>query len=168
MIGQTLALSHPEVIRTLVLCDTTSRPPPPTLPIWEERAVTALSQGMEPIVQTTIERWFNSEVRESDPEGVARFADLILSTSPEAYAACCRAIQKVDLTDRIRAISVPTLLLVGSEDVGTVIEEHEIIRDRIEGAELVIFEGAAHLSNLCAPDAFNAELLAFLDRHSTD
>ena len=165
MIGQTLALAHPEVIRTLVLCDTTSRPPPAAIPIWEERAVTALSDGMEPIVETTIERWFNAEIREREPDLVARFADLIRSTSPEAYAACCRAIQKVDLTDRIHAITVPTLLLVGSEDVGTTVEEHEIIRDRIEGSELMVFDGAAHLSNLCAPNAFNAGLQDFLDRH---
>lgn len=166
MIAQTLALAHPEVIRSLVLCDTTSRPPAPTIPIWEERAVTALSQGMEPLLQTTIERWFNPEVRQSDPATVERIAQLIRTTAPEAYAACCRAIQNVDLTDRIHNIKVPTLLLVGSEDVGTVVEEHEIIRDRIEGAELVVFEGAAHLSNLCAPEEFNARLTAFLDRHA--
>ena len=166
MIGQTLALAHPEVIRTLVLCDTTSRPPGPTVPVWEERAVTALSEGMEPIVPTTIERWFSPEVRERKPALVARFSDLIRSTAPEAYAACCRAIQRVDLTDRLHAIEVPTLLLVGSEDTGTVVEEHEIIRDRIAGAELVVIEGAAHLSNLCAPEEFNLELSSFLDRHA--
>lgn len=166
MIGQTLALAHPEVICSLVLCDTTSRPPPPAIPIWEERAVTALSKGMDPIVQTTIDRWFNPEARERDPETVARFAELIRTTSPEAYAACCRAIQNVDLTDRIHTIAVPTLLLVGSEDVGTLVEEHEIIRDRIKGSELVVFQGAAHLSNLCAPEKFNARLSAFLDENA--
>tara|TARA_B100000029_G_scaffold399351_1_gene398049 strand:+ start:3520 stop:4317 length:798 start_codon:yes stop_codon:yes gene_type:complete len=166
MIAQTLALAHPDCVRTLVLCDTTSRPPDATIPIWEERAVTALSEGMAPIVSTTIERWFNPGVRESDPTLVSHFAELIRSTSPEAYAACCRAIQKVNLTDRIHEIGVPTLLLVGSEDVGTVIEEHEIIRDRISGSELIVFEGAAHLSNLCAPDAFNNALAGFLDRNA--
>jgi len=72
----------------------------------------------------------------------------------------------VDLTDRLHAIEVPTLLLVGSEDTGTVVEEHEIICDRIAGAELVVIEGAAHLSNLCAPEEFNLELSSFLDRHA--
>lgn len=72
----------------------------------------------------------------------------------------------MDLTDRLHAIEAPTLLLVGSEDTGTVAEEHAIIRDRIAGAELVVIEGAAHLSNLCAPEAFNAALSSFLERHA--
>jgi 3-oxoadipate enol-lactonase len=166
MIAQTLALMHPDCVRSLVLCDTTSRPPFATIPIWEERAVTALSEGMASIVPTTIERWFNSEVRKSDPALISHFAKLIRTTSPEAYAACCRAIQKVNLTDSLHKIDVPTLLLVGSEDVGTVIKEHEIIRDRIPGSELIVFEGAAHLSNLCVPGAFNEALMAFLDQNA--
>ncbi len=166
MIGQTLALAHPEAVRTLVLCDTTSRPPDPTVPVWEARAVTALSEGVEPLVPTIIERWFDPGTRERHPQLVARFSDLIRSTAPEAYAACCRAIQKVDLTDRLHAIEVPTLLLVGSQDTGTVVEEHEIVRDRIAGAEFVVLQGAAHLSNLCAPEEFNAALSSFLDRHA--
>ena len=166
IVGQTLALAHPEAVRALVLCDTTSRPPAPTLPVWEERAATALSRGMEPLASATIERWFDADTRERNPGLVARFASLVRSTAPEAYAACCRAIQEVDLTDRLHAIEAPTLLLVGSEDTGTMAEEHAIIRDRIAGAELVVIEGAAHLSNLCAPEAFDAALSSFLERHA--
>ena len=117
-------------------------------------------------MRTTIERWLDPGTRDRNPELAARFSGLIRATAPEAYAACCRAIQKVDLTDRLHAIEAPTLLLVGSEDTGTAVEEHEIVRDRVAGAELVVLEGAAHLSNLCAPGEFNAALSSFLDRHA--
>tara|TARA_Y100001960_G_scaffold322447_1_gene398906 strand:- start:307 stop:1104 length:798 start_codon:yes stop_codon:yes gene_type:complete len=167
MIAQTLALAHPNCVQSLVLCDTTSHPPDATIPIWEERAITALSEGMEPIVPTTIDRWFNPEIRKKDPELISHFANLIRTTSPEAYAGCCRAIQKMNLTDRIHEIDVPTLLLMGAEDTGTVLKEHEIIRDRIPGAELIILEGAAHLSNLCAPELFNEALVTFLEQNAT-
>jgi 3-oxoadipate enol-lactonase len=165
MIGQTLALAHPEMVRSLVLCDTTSRPPADTLTLWEERHRTALTEGMSPLVEPTLMRWFDPETRTRRPDLVAKFAGLIRSTSPVSYAACCRAIQNFAVDDRIESIQVPTLLLVGSADVGTTVDEHRIIRDRIRGSELVVFPGAAHLSNLCAPEAFNARLSAFLDSH---
>ncbi|MBI1962128.1 MAG: alpha/beta fold hydrolase, partial [Candidatus Rokubacteria bacterium] len=58
MIGQTLALKAPELFASLVLCDTSSREPPEARPTWEERIRTAETQGMEPMVEATIGRWF--------------------------------------------------------------------------------------------------------------
>ncbi len=58
MIGMTFALRYPGRFRSLVLCDTSSRIPPEAGPIWEGRIKIATEQGMEPLVEPTLQRWF--------------------------------------------------------------------------------------------------------------
>ena len=50
MIGQTFALKHPSMVKSLVLCDTTSRYPAAAAPVWQERIKTVEAKGMEPLV----------------------------------------------------------------------------------------------------------------------
>src|SRR5215813_8816576 len=47
MIGQLLALQHPELLQSLTLCDTMSRVPMEAKATWDERVQTAQNQGME-------------------------------------------------------------------------------------------------------------------------
>jgi 3-oxoadipate enol-lactonase len=164
MIGQVLGIQSPELLRSLVLCDTSSRVPPEARPTWEERVRVAEAQGMEPHVETTLARWFTAPYRERHPERVAPVAAMIRATSPVGYAGCCRAIQTLDLTERIAAIRTPTLIIVGEEDAGTPVTASRTIHERIPGSELVILPSASHLSNIEQAEAFNQTLLGFLAR----
>src|SRR5882724_2436203 len=60
MIGQVFALAHPAMIESLVLCDTTSRYPAAAAAVWEERIRTVEAQGMTPMVEPTLGRWFTA------------------------------------------------------------------------------------------------------------
>ncbi|OGL05400.1 MAG: 3-oxoadipate enol-lactonase, partial [Candidatus Rokubacteria bacterium RIFCSPLOWO2_02_FULL_71_18] len=152
MIGQTLALKAPELFASLVLCDTSSRVPPEARPTWEERIRTAETQGMEPIVEATIGRWFTAPFRDARRDVVDPVRAMIRATPPAGYAGCCHAISQLDLTDRLPAIKIPTLVIVGEEDQGTPVAAARAIQERIQGAELVILKSAAHLSNLEQPE----------------
>ena len=164
MIGQTLALKAPELFASLVLCDTTSRVPPEAKPQWEERIRTADTQGMEPLVEPTLGRWFTPPFRERQPEVVERVRAMIRGTKPAGYIGCCRAIAGLDLTDRVGAIKLPTLVIVGEEDPGTPVAAARVLHERIKGSELVILKSASHLSNLEQPDLFSGALTDFLRR----
>jgi 3-oxoadipate enol-lactonase len=165
MIGQTLALAHPELFLTLSLCDTSSRIPPEARPLWADRIKTAETQGMEPLVEPTLARWFTAPFRERGKEVVDRVATMIRSTPPRGYAGCCHAIAALDLTDRISAITIPTFVIVGEEDQGTPVAASRTMNERIKGSELVILPSAAHLSNMEQPEAFTSALTGFLARH---
>ena len=164
MIGQTLALKAPELFASLVLCDTTSRVPAEAKPQWEERIRTAGAQGMEPLVEPTLGRWFTPPFKERRPEAVERVAAMIRSTKPVGYIGCCRAIAALDLTDPIGAIKLPALVIVGEDDPGTPVAAARVIHERIKGSELVVLKSASHLSNLEQPDAFSHALIDFLGR----
>jgi 3-oxoadipate enol-lactonase len=164
MIGQTLALSSPGLFLSLSLCDTSSRIPAEAKPLWQERIATAESQGMEPIVEPTIGRWFTAPFREARPDVVDPVRARIRTTNPRGYAGCCAAIAQLDLTDRIGAIKLPTLIVVGEEDQGTPVAASRAIQAQIGGSQLEIIKSAAHLSNLEQPETFTRTLTTFLGR----
>jgi 3-oxoadipate enol-lactonase len=166
MIGQTLALKRPELFVSLSLCDTSSRIPAEARPLWAERIKTAQSQGMEPLVEPTLGRWFTAPFRERRKDVVGLVATMIRSTPPQGYAGCCHAISALDLTDRISAIKLPTLIVVGEDDQGTPVAASKVINERIKGSDLVIIPSAAHLSNLEQPEAFTAAITRFLQRNA--
>ena len=67
----------------------------------------------------------------------------------------------------LATIDVPTLVVVGAEDVLTPVSESEILHDAIRGSRLEVIEHAGHVSNLERPAAFNHVLSEFLAAWST-
>lgn len=166
MIGMTFALAHSGRFRSLVLCDTSSRIPPEAAPVWEGRIKTASEQGMEPLVDPTLQRWFTEAFYKSSKAMMKRVGQMIRTTRPAGYIGCCHAIQKINLTHRLDAISCPVQIIVGEQDVGTPVAMSRAIQEAIPGSELVIIPSASHLSNLEQPELFNKALLGFLRKHA--
>jgi 3-oxoadipate enol-lactonase len=164
MIGQTLALESPELFQSLSLCDTSSRIPAEAKPLWQDRIKTAETQGMEPLVEATIGRWFTAPFREQRKDVVDKVRAMIRATDPRGYAGCCHAIAALDLTDRLPAIKLPTLIIVGEEDQGTPVAASRAINEKIAGSQLEILPSAAHLANMEQPVGFTKALEAFLGR----
>ena len=164
MIGQMLALKSPGMLRSLVLCDTSSRVPAEARPVWDERIRVAAAEGMEPHVEPTLNRWFTAPFIAQHPETVERVRAMIRETEPQGYIGCCHAIKALDLTDRLAAVSVPTLIVVGEDDPGTPVAAARAIHERIKGSELVILTSASHLSNIEQAGAFSESVMTFLSR----
>ncbi|MBC7780964.1 MAG: 3-oxoadipate enol-lactonase [Proteobacteria bacterium] len=165
MIGQVFALKYPDVLQTLVLCDTTSRYPKEAAAMWAERVKTATTQGMEPLVAGTLARWFTEPFRTRGGSRFDEVAAMIRSTPPLGYAGCCQAIPTIDVTDRLPTIKAPILVIVGEQDAGTPVAMAQAIQANAPGSELVIIPNAAHISNVEQPEAFERALMAFLARH---
>ena len=163
MIGQTLALEHPEVLESLVLADTASQIPPEMGPLWDQRVEIAGSKGMAALANDTIERWFTAPFIAESPEVVDSIRALIRTTAPSGFAGCCRAIQNLNYTDRLGEIQLPTLIIVGENDMGTPVAASEVMHQRIAGSKLVVIGPAAHLSNIEQADKFNQSITVFLD-----
>ena len=162
MIGQTLALKHPEMFRSLILSDTSSRVSPEARPTWDDRIRLVEAQGMEPLVEPTIGRWFTAPFLAQHPEVVEPVRAMIRQTKTQGYIGCCQAIKVLDLTEQLHGIGVPTLIVVGEDDLGTPVAASRAIHERIRSSELVILPSAAHLSNIEQPEAFTQAVLAFL------
>jgi 3-oxoadipate enol-lactonase len=164
MIGQILALKYPQTLQSLVLCDTMSRVLAEAKPMWDDRIHTAETQGMEPLVEPTLARWFTAPFRQQGSPVLDQVRAMIRTTPPRGYAGCCHAIAALNLTDHLKTISLPTLIIVGADDPATPVAASRVIHEQIKGSELVILKSAAHLSNLEQPEAFNQALTAFLPK----
>ncbi|MFP4160306.1 MAG: 3-oxoadipate enol-lactonase [Desulfobacterales bacterium] len=162
MIGQTLALSHPERLLSLVLCDTACSIPKDSGPLWEERISAARKNGMEALADGTLERWLSPEFQKNNPEVTGKIREIIKRTPVDGFAGCCRAISGFDVSGRLSSISLPTLVMVGENDPGTPVEASQEIRDKIRGSVLKVLPGAFHLSNTEAAGSFNSALADFL------
>ena len=168
MIGQLLALTCPEMLRGLILCEASSRTSPEMKAVWDERIRLAQTRGVEAHVEPTIDRWFTAPFRERRRDVADPVRAMIRQTPPEGYIGCIRAIQGLDLADRLGSIRLPTLLIVGEEDPSSPVASSQAIHERIAGSELVVLKSAAHLSNAEQPGAFNRAATTFLKRVDTD
>lgn len=162
MIGQHLALKAPDRLDRLVLADTTSRLPPEARALWPERIRIAAEQGMQPLLESTLARWFTAPYRAAHPEVMERIGTLIRNTPVTGYIGCAQAIARIDVTDRLHDVKAPTLVIVGAEDGGTPPAMSEEIVAAIPGARLEVIPEASHLSNIEQAEDFNRLLLEFL------
>ncbi len=162
MIGQTFALKYPGVLASLTLADTTSRYPAAAAAMWQDRIRIAEANGMEALVQTTLERWFTPGFREKSKEEVSRVAAQILKTPVPGYVGCCHAIPKIDVTARLQELKLPALVICGEQDPATPPAMARDIAQALPGAKLELIPQAAHLANIEQPEAFNRALAGFL------
>jgi 3-oxoadipate enol-lactonase len=164
MIGQALALRHPDRFRAMILSNTISRTPPEGQAMWEQRIETIRKDGIESQVQPTLERWLSQEFRARDPETTKWVADMIRGTPVAGMIGCARAIQKLDYTDQLERITLPTLIIAGEKDPGSPVAAAEIIHDRIKGSRLEVIPDCLHQTPIEAPERFNQMVGDFLER----
>ncbi|QNH07494.1 3-oxoadipate enol-lactonase [Pseudomonas sp. B11D7D] len=162
LIGQWLGINAPERIERLVLCNTAAKIGTPE--VWNPRIEMVLAEGeqaMRGLRDASISRWFTADFAEAEPGKVEPIVGMLAQTSPEGYAANCAAVRDADYREQLGSITAPTLIVCGSGDPVTTVEDGRFMQARIAGAELVAFH-AAHLSNVQAGDEFSQRVLDFL------
>ncbi|HLX28311.1 MAG TPA: 3-oxoadipate enol-lactonase [Casimicrobiaceae bacterium] len=148
-------------IARAVLANTSAHMPPRSL--WDERMAQVRENGMNAIVEGTLERWLTPAFRAKEPGAVERVRTMILRTPVEGYLGCCAAIRDMDQREAIRSIRTPTLVIIGAHDPSTTPEAGEAIHRAIAGSEVTTLE-AAHLSNVEQPIVFATAVERFLLR----
>ena len=161
MIGQALGLYHSDRLLSLTLCDTAAANPPGSWEIWQERIDLVRKEGLAPLLEPTLERWFTPEFVRQDPPILEKIRRQFLATSINGYVGCSQAIMELDYLEKLGKIQIPTLIVVGEEDPGTPVSAARAIQERIVGSKLVILPGARHLSSVEQSEAFNRAVLEF-------
>jgi 3-oxoadipate enol-lactonase len=164
LIGMTMALRFPRAVQSLVLADTTACYGPKMTPMWDDRIRVAEAEGIEPLLDRTMEAWFTPPFRAQQPAVIERIRAMLRPTDVRGYVGAIRAIGYVDLREAIGAIRCPTLIIVGEEDRGTDIKMAKTMHERIAGSELAVLPKAAHCSCVEAADAFTRAVGGFLEK----
>jgi pimeloyl-ACP methyl ester carboxylesterase len=160
------ARRHPRRLAGLVLQDT--RAGADTAEARANRATLAakvLAEGSQAAVEAFLPKLLGTTSHRERPALVAAVKEWILAASPRGIANALYGLAaRADSRDLLPKTAVPTLVLVGEEDVLTPPDEAKAMASAIPGARLEVIPRAGHLANLENPDAVNAALHAFLGR----
>jgi 3-oxoadipate enol-lactonase len=159
VIGQWLGVNAPARLNALVLCNTAAKIG--TAEIWNSRIRLAQTEGMQPIADAVIERWYTPSFRQAQSLAVKSTVDMLRRCDAGSYAQCCAAIRDADLRNEIASIQVPVLVVYGTEDLVTTPADARYLSRRIAKPTILPLH-AAHLSNIEAAENFTSGVLDFL------
>lgn len=163
-IAQLLAAKHPERVISVTLCDTACVMPPPSL--WNDRIETAERDGVDALIDGTLERWFTAPFHRTNIEAIDKIRNMIRATGVQGYVNCAKAIRDMDQCHLLADINTPTNIIVGEDDPACPVAAAKTLHTGIAGSKLVILKNAAHLPNIEKKDEFNAALIDFLTEQS--
>ncbi|MEJ2089980.1 MAG: alpha/beta fold hydrolase [Gammaproteobacteria bacterium] len=167
MIVQAFALAHPERLRSLVLACTLFGGPQA---VRADPTVTArLLEATGDNADASLGVVAHPETSTKRPEAI-RFYLAGKEAQPhsaEEVAARAQAVAAFDVADRVKDITVPTLVMTGKQDILVPPENSRMLAERIPNAELVEIDQAGHIFFCEQPEAVNEALLTFLSARSS-
>ncbi len=165
MTAMGLGLNHPERLRSVIICNSRADATQEFRDIFDGRIALALEEGMAPLVETTVARWFTEELRTTAPDFLEDVREMVRTTPPQGYAGCSRAVQHINYMSRLSAIDKPVLLIAGAQDIATPPDGMRAMQSVLADAQYIELDPAAHLSNLEQPEAFTVAVRDFLAAH---
>jgi 3-oxoadipate enol-lactonase len=151
-------------VRALILADTRAAPDSPEAKKGrDDNVALARVQGTGAVAERMFPKMLMPLTIAARAD-IANAARTLMSRQPvEGVIAALIALRdRPDSTPTLAQIAVPTLIVVGAEDMLTPPKDSEQMRDGVRGAHLEMIPNAAHLSNLEQPDAFNRAVRKFL------
>ncbi|CAN5730245.1 alpha/beta hydrolase [soil metagenome] len=164
IISQVLAVRHPDRVRSLILACTACHHFEWRRELLSEWAEQAQAYGMREFVRRNLSWLVGPRSLRRLAPALAILGPLAFSVPVSSFVAQIRAILDMDdsLRDELGTITVPTLVMVGSQDVLTTQGDGEEIASLIPGAELAVVRGGAHLFQVEHSRTFNRLASDFL------
>ncbi|WP_394178419.1 3-oxoadipate enol-lactonase [Yoonia maritima] len=149
IIAQGLAATRADLVSGLVLCCTGAKIG--DADGWNARINAVLSDGIAPIADTIMERWFSPGYISAQPAGLAGYRNMLVRTSAVGYAGVCSAIRDTDYREQTAQLTVPTHCVAGTADMSTPVPLLQELATMIKGATLEVIEGVGHLPCIEVP-----------------
>ena len=152
-IVQTLALTHSECIKGIVLVGTGAK----------LRVLPMVLNGIKNNFEETVQKITGfAYSRKASPEFIERGIKLLLGCRPEVLYGDFLACDRFDLRKDVERIDLPTLVICGDEDELTPVTYSEFLHRRIRGSALEIIPHAGHMVMMEAPEVFNEKIRDFV------
>ncbi len=154
----------PERVQALILCNTRSNADTAEGRTARlETARNAFDKGVGVIARGMVSKVLSGKTQRERPDLVAAIEAMMAQQSPAAVAAASRGMaEREDRTPMLGTITVPTLIITGAHDELMPLPTSRAMHEAIQQSQLVVLPGAAHLSNVEAPELFNQAVREFL------
>lgn len=166
-IGQTLAATHPDRLRSLTIYASWTKADPFFRRVFEARRTLLTAAGADAYVRATPvflypDWWINDNI-----ELLENREKVVIPNFPpsEIVASRIDAIVDFDRTSDLGKIRVPTLVVVAKDDILTPPYFSRQLADMIPDAEYVVLERGGHCASETNTSAFNQAVLDFIARH---
>ena len=169
--GMWLAARYPEKVKTLLLHSAWTASDPflrTVVQSWQIIAQ-ALASVPEMIIQGIFPWCFTPEMYAARPEYVDALAEFVRGRPMPPVDAFIRqsgAVLAHDATAALASIQAPTLITFGRHDLVTSTRFAAPLSEGIANSEVLVFEDCSHAPIYENVEGFNAQTLAFLQRHS--
>lgn len=121
--------------------------------------------SMKGLIQFHLEKFFTEDTRETLPEQSQQVERLMKQATPQGVIHALQAMAgRQDSTDLLEKMNFPVLVIAGENDSLLPVSDSQYMAERLANAQLQVIPGAAHLSNVENPQAFNRGLLDYLSR----
>lgn len=157
--GQWLGIHAPQRFSRIVLANTAAKIG--GADGWNARIGTVQQEGMAPLVDASVQRWFTPAFVARETAAIAPLRAVLAALDPQGYAANCAAVRDADFRDTASTIGVPVLVIAGSDDPSTTAAEGRALADAIPGARYLELP-AAHISSFELPQRFTQALREFI------
>ena len=128
-----------------------------------ELAARAERDGMVPIVEDYLPRFFSAEVQRMRPAPVQRVREIMLANDPAGAIAVLQGMaERVAADDLFEEIRVPVTVVAGSNDAVVPLDHQRAIARSIPTARLAVLDGG-HIPHVEAAAELTAELQLLLD-----
>jgi len=169
MVAQVVALGAPERLEALVLMDTGHGPVQVDPELARGAAQLVRSGGIGALADvlgaagSPHETPAAARIRRLRPDLVAEWDRRLRSTSGAMYAAMALTmLAQDDRLERLRHLSVPTMVLVGEQD-GPFLADSRRMAEAIPGARLEVVPDAGHSPQRENAAAWRTAIVSFLD-----
>jgi len=165
-IGMRLAAHRPELLRSLILIETSADPEPAeNIPRYRQLASVARYIGLRPAAGRVMWVMFGKTFM-SDPARAAErklWRQRMASNNKQGVLRALNGvIERQSIYGELGHVTLPTLIMVGDEDVATVPAKSQRIHEAIAGSRLVTIPHAGHTSSVEQPQAVSAAIEDFL------
>lgn len=155
---------YPQRLSGLILADTRPGADTPEARVNRENvAKIAMTEGTEAIANMQLPRLISEYTRQHEPQVETRLRQMINEATSQGIAAASLGMaQRLDSTDLLAGIQVPTLVIVGEQDALTPPDVARAYAQQIPNSQVVVIPQAGHASNMEQPEAFLQAVRGFL------
>ncbi len=150
VICQELAVSQADLVTSMTLFGPILEPPPAARQALQARAEEARKNGMAGIADAVSNVSLSATTKERNSAVVAFVRESLMRQDPAGYARHCEALADMRPPDH-SAISCPTRLVTGAEDVVAPPQMGEQLAQRIAGSELHVLPNCGHWTMMEMP-----------------
>jgi 3-oxoadipate enol-lactonase len=164
-IVQAFAAENSHRVNALVPCCCRAKMVPEFAAMWRKLREVVAKEGVEPIVEPTVQRWFSDDFKAANPQVLQNVRNLIRGTTTLGYLGVTAAFLNLDIEAKLPQIKAPTMYISGAEDkLGGPPELMAGLAKKVPGAQHRSVQKAAHIANIQNPAGFNSILADFLKR----